>query len=78
MDNKGKREKGLELRDILQELKKQTFINFIFSVNLAVFTIAIFVYEVYKIYWKAAVLGLIGGAVLVLYIKYKFKKYNIN
>ena len=72
--DKRKREKEVGLRDILQELKKQTYINFVLSINLAVFTIAIFVYEVYKIYWEAAVLGVISGATLAWYIRYNLKK----
>ena len=78
---KRKREKEVELRDILQELKKQAlinkkqiFINTIFSAYIVFFTIAIFVYEVSKDYILALGLGIIAFFITTAFVV--FKKIN--
>ena len=76
--DKRKREKEVELRDILQELKKQTFINFVLSAFVVFFTIDLFLYEVYKRYLIAAITGIILGAIILWYIRHKLKTNKIN
>ena len=77
---KRKREKEVGLRDILQELKKQTFINkkqiiinTIFSAYIVFFTIAIFVYDVSKNYILALVLGIIVFGIIMGFVVLKNK-----
>ncbi len=72
--NKINGEKEVELRDILQELKKQTYINFVLSIYVIAFTVAIFVYEWTKVYWEATISGLIAVALILWYINRKLKK----
>ena len=75
--DKRKREKEVEPREILQELKKQTFINFMLSSYVVIFTIALFAYEADgKNYLAALLSGLGSGIVIVLYISHKLKKKN--
>ncbi len=79
--DKRKREKEVGLRDILQELKKQTLINkkqiiinTIFSAYIVFFTIAIFVYDVSKDYILALGLGILVFFIIMAFIV--FKKIN--
>ena len=79
--DKRKREKEVGLRDILQELKKQTLINkkqiiinTIFSAYIVFFTIAIFVYDVSKDYILALGLGIIAFFITTAFVV--FKKIN--
>ena len=73
--DKRKREKEVGLRDILQELKKQTFVNSILSIYVVIFTIAIFAYGAdNKNYLAAIFSGLVSGVVIKLYIDRELKK----
>ncbi len=75
---KRKGEKEVGLHDILQELKKQTYINFVLSIYVIAFTVAILVYEWTKVYWEATISALIAAALIMLYINHKLKKYKLN
>ena len=75
---KRKGEKEVGLHDILQELKKQTYINFVLSIYIVAFTVAIFVYEWTKVYWEATISALIAAALIMWYINHKLKKYKLN
>ena len=55
--NKRKREKEVGLRDILQELKKQTYLNYMLSSIVILFTVAILFYEMSKKYFVSIVVG---------------------
>jgi hypothetical protein len=75
---KRKGEKEVGLHDILQELKKQTYINFVLSIYVIAFTVAILVYEWTKVYWETTISALIAAALIMLYINHKLKKYKLN
>ena len=75
-ERKGEKEVGLH--DILQELKKQTYINFVLSIYVIAFTVAILVYEWTKVYWETTISALIAAALIMLYINHKLKKYKLN
>ena len=55
--NKRKREKEVGLRDILQELKKQTYLNYVLSSLVILFTVAILFYEMSKQYFVSIIVG---------------------
>ncbi len=83
--DKRKREKEVELRDILQELKKQTYINrrqayidLALSVYIVFFTIAILFYEVFKSIVVTVVSGLIIVVVILALMWRSLKKNKLN
>ncbi len=83
--DKRKREKEVGLRDILQELKKQTFINrrqsyinLALSVYIVLFTVAILFYEVSNSIVVAVVSGLIIVVVILALIWRNLKKNKLN
>ena len=78
------KEKEVGLSDILQELKKQTFINkrqayidIVLSSYLILFTIDILLYEIFKNFLASVVSGVIIVVVIFALILFSLKKTKL-